>query len=653
MLSLGARILYLDEIRPPDGYRLDYAMAATYSLDLFTLLTAPLSMALFECQSEEDVFDQPVSVIEALRRLAGRICIFCQRGQIKVPKQQHQLFSYLESAVVEVQLPNKEGVFHPKVWVLRFTGAKDDPVLYRLLCLSRNLTFDRSWDTILVLEGELNTQRRKGYGRNRLLGEFIAELPKLAGEQLDEEITAWLVQVAEEVRRVQFQLPDGMSERDGDEVLQFVPLGTEKAASPPDFKGCARLLVVSPFLNDTWVKNMLDIGAAETILVSRQDSLDNLSEGTYARLQDSDTALYTMDDAAEHPEVITGFSPEDDQIDDGRRAQDIELSVLHGLHAKLYIAEYNKRHVYLWTGSANATTSAFSGRNVEFMVRLYGTAARIGIDRMLAETEEEAKAESFMGLLCRYQRSASTEAEDPFEKEIEIALEHAQKAISDAGFQLVTERKEDNLYTLRLKLTGSCPIEDGVQARCVPITMAKTASRGLHNLLAGEPVEFVQLPPASLTQFMAFFLVVTRGGHKGTTSFVLKLPIEGLPEDRDDHILHTIVNSTEKFLHYISFLLSGDGTTGLPPKPPRGPQGPGGVGWTTDYQLPLFEELVRAFSRQPEVIERIEQLVNDFKKYPQGSEVIPEEFLKLWDSFLAARHGEIKSYESEPHKAGH
>ena len=47
--------------------------------------------------------------------------------------------------------PTTAGVFHPKCWLLRFAPEYDDePVRYRLLVLSRNLTFDRSWDVALV-----------------------------------------------------------------------------------------------------------------------------------------------------------------------------------------------------------------------------------------------------------------------------------------------------------------------------------------------------------------------------------------------------------------------------------------------------------------------------------------------------------------------
>jgi hypothetical protein len=43
---------------------------------------------------------------------------------------------------------------HPKLWFLRYVGNYES-VTYRLLCLSRNMTFDRSWNTMLCLEGPL------------------------------------------------------------------------------------------------------------------------------------------------------------------------------------------------------------------------------------------------------------------------------------------------------------------------------------------------------------------------------------------------------------------------------------------------------------------------------------------------------------------
>ena len=146
MLEPNSRCIYLEELRPPVGYRLERAIATTYSLDLLTLLMAPLSMALNECHNREDALKDPIAILEALRQTTNRLTVFCQQGRIAVPAKDALLYRYLEPVVVEVQSPDNRGVFHAKTWLLRFVGeAADDPVHYRFLCLSRNLTFDRSW----------------------------------------------------------------------------------------------------------------------------------------------------------------------------------------------------------------------------------------------------------------------------------------------------------------------------------------------------------------------------------------------------------------------------------------------------------------------------------------------------------------------------
>ena len=55
------------------------------------------------------------------------------------------LFSFLEEMVVQALPKNSTGAFHPKVWVLRY--RREDEAMLRVLVLSRNLTFDKSWDT--------------------------------------------------------------------------------------------------------------------------------------------------------------------------------------------------------------------------------------------------------------------------------------------------------------------------------------------------------------------------------------------------------------------------------------------------------------------------------------------------------------------------
>ncbi|MGB8983043.1 MAG: hypothetical protein WCC12_14300 [Anaerolineales bacterium] len=143
MLEPTQRQHLLQALCPPEGYELTFAIGTTYSLDLMALLSVPLAFAQFDWEDAAGrPAADPLALLEALRRYADRLHIFCQVGAIAVPAKTQLLFGYLENSVFQVQAPNKGGVFHPKLWVLRFT-APDQPVLYRLLCLSRNLTFDR------------------------------------------------------------------------------------------------------------------------------------------------------------------------------------------------------------------------------------------------------------------------------------------------------------------------------------------------------------------------------------------------------------------------------------------------------------------------------------------------------------------------------
>ena len=152
MLEPNNRQLLRDALRPPAGYVLDRAITTTFSLDLMALLAIPVSFTCFQLKDQEGPPQiDPLALVEALRRYASKIAVFCQAGQIHVPRRVQLLLGYLEDSVYEVKAP-RGGVFHPKLTVLRYTAqenndsvAKLPPVVYRLLCSSRNLTFDRSW----------------------------------------------------------------------------------------------------------------------------------------------------------------------------------------------------------------------------------------------------------------------------------------------------------------------------------------------------------------------------------------------------------------------------------------------------------------------------------------------------------------------------
>ncbi len=87
MLEPQDRRLFLESLRPPEGYALDRAIGTTYSLDLLALLTAPLAFTIFDWEDNEGrPRADPLALLEAVRRHADRTAVFCQAGEIKVPR---------------------------------------------------------------------------------------------------------------------------------------------------------------------------------------------------------------------------------------------------------------------------------------------------------------------------------------------------------------------------------------------------------------------------------------------------------------------------------------------------------------------------------------------------------------------------------------
>ena len=222
MLAPDDRRLLLDALVPPDGYQLTDGIVTTYSLELDALLLAP-SHLVGGASTRED--GQPpeerIGLLGALRRASARLSVFFQDGRIGEPSRPHPIYSLLEGIVVPARAKNG-GEFHPKVWLLRFRSEQQDvPLQMRLLVLSRNLTFDRCWDVSLALDGAV---MGRAQAVNRPLSEFISELPLRASHAIADRHRLRAERLAQEVRFVDWELPDGYDE------LKFHALGiTEEA----------------------------------------------------------------------------------------------------------------------------------------------------------------------------------------------------------------------------------------------------------------------------------------------------------------------------------------------------------------------------------------------------------------------------------------
>lgn len=103
MLAPTERSLLLDHFRPPDGYRFDSAIGTTYSLDLVALMMVPLAFTFLDIETAAgDPVDDtmaPLALLEALRRHASAVTLFCHAGCIAVPARHRPLVTYLEDSV--------------------------------------------------------------------------------------------------------------------------------------------------------------------------------------------------------------------------------------------------------------------------------------------------------------------------------------------------------------------------------------------------------------------------------------------------------------------------------------------------------------------------------------------------------------------------
>ncbi|MCK9313981.1 MAG: phospholipase D family protein [Methanocorpusculum sp.] len=619
MLEPNQRNLYMDEFCPPAGYQTDMAIGTTFSLDLLSLLMAPVNMMKMAYAGQEQLLKDPIVVLEALKNTANKLAVFCQQGRIAVPGVDSRLYSYLESSVVEVQPRSSKGVFHPKVWVLRFT-ADNEPVLYRVVCLSRNLTFDRSWDTMLTLEGELDGSRINAFSRNRPLADFIASLPTLAVRPVNERIQQHIDLLADEVLRARFVAPQGFNEE-----FSFIPLGIRGYKLSPAFDRHSRLMIMSPFISPEQLQPLQQ--GSDNLLITRAESLDALSDQDYEKLLHGVEVMVLED---------TGSQTREEMADD-QAVVNNQQDLFTGLHAKLYISEegWDAR---LLTGSINATNAAMSGSNVEFAVELTGRRSTIGINKMLGD---DSGKECFFSLLVPYQRK--TEVIDEAESirlRLEMELETARQKVTASGLSLTVEEGENNTFKLLLGADNWNLDSSMIKAACYPLSLKPAMARNMGPLLHGEQITFAGLSLVGITVFLVVELEASAEETKSALSMVLNLPVANMPEERDQAIVRSLISNRSAFIRYLMLLLADTEETGWLIGGEGKSAENGAVGNAGPSFTPLLETMVKALTRNPEKIDNIDRLVQEIMADPEGGEVLPEGFVDIWGAFMKIRKGE-------------
>lgn len=593
------------QLQPPAGFTLDAAIATTYSLDLDTLLVLPIALC-FSDTLEGNLHGEKIAVLEALSQLEDRLVVFYQTGNIHIPPSFNRLFTLLEPFLSAVT-PHSHGAFgaytsfHPKLWLLRFR-RKENPseVCYRLLVLSRNITFDRSWDVAASIDGFPEPGR---CDEDDSLSGFLQALAPHAGKSKRPIIE----QLASEVPGVRWILPGPFSS------MKMLPGGAAHClnrnqgyGTPLDFgRALDELIVVSPFLDIDALDNLAAQSAEPRYLFSRADSLDTLGEQALVAWQ-----CYSMNDA----------------VLNGEERRELPNAEVQDLHAKLFISKSGKT-THWHVGSANATNAALgsasgaSPRNTEFMLRLSTTNLQATPASLLAEWTQSSDGNLFI-------RHTFTCREDPDEEKYATALRQLSYQLISAKWYLRAEPDDNLRYSLHMRVEPLIVIPAGfvvqVGMLCIP---------GHYDRLDQVVEQQITWLSLALTQISAFIPIRVIGPLPDITASLVMQAALTLPRevDRSGAVLRELVDTPDKLMNYIRLLLHADASKEQwDGADEEKIDGNGGDLFGFDLSSGLLEQLLLAASRRPEQLTRVDQLI---KRMRRMGVPVPEEFQSLWKHF--------------------
>jgi hypothetical protein len=614
MLDPEGRHLLLDALRPPPGHELDMAVGTTYTLDLYALLTAPVAFAMFDREREDGTpRTDPIAALQALRRYAGRITLFCQAGDIAVPRDYRALVVYLEHSIIQVVPPDPDAIFHPKVWFIRYRRPETNVPAYRLLCMSRNLTFDRSWDTILRLEGDLSDTINHSEIR-----EFIVALPGMADpiKPFPDDRRTAIDELAAELERVKWTGPDGM------EIVRFWPLGHDSRRLWPFGGRADRFFVTSPFVTQGAL-HRLTKGVRGSILLSRPETFDRLGGTATDHLRER---LVLSADTNE---------PTTDETDDGDSPA--PGTALQGLHAKLVVADipYGGR---VWTGSANLTDAAFGG-NVEFMTELRGRKTSCGVDAIIGDQSTR------MGLrkLVEPYQPASADGVGPSEIEkMEQRLDRVRRVLGRLRYTATCRKHESGNFDV--ELTGVpleiAPIDattfEGLTVTVRPVTLGDGASTAVVPDASGLTVRN-RLSYEAITPFFAFRVRPIADSPALDASFLINADLIGAPDDRAENVMVGLLKNRADLIRFLLLLLGNVDEALAAIAGDELAKWEGGGSWATAAASDaLLEPLVRAYSRDRTRLYEIQHVMEELAKTATGRCILPDGWDAVWGPIQAA-----------------
>jgi hypothetical protein len=581
------RLDYSKMLTPPPGYNTVFAVGTTYSLDLDALIGISIALGLSD-SIDSGLKDNPIYLLEALKKTSDKVLVFCEGGQIKAPPNAHALHILLEKMVFEIVLKSKKS-FHPKFWLVKFENENGE-ALFRCVVLSRNLTFDRSWDVAVCIEGKVDGRLNGGYDKSRPISDFLQSLLKLAKRnEITRDKRKSIMGMANEILNVKFELNDKQfSDYD------FLPIGIDEydIAYTELFNNYHELMVISPFLSDSTINDFNKQALTNpnnNTLITRKSELSKLKPSSATHFD-----IYVMKDL-----IVSGeeaISEGDmDELSLNNQSQDI--------HAKVYLkTKYSDSELYI--GSLNASHSACHG-NVEFLLKLYGKRRNLNVDQLKKDLFGDNDKDNPFEIAVINQNGVDDKPEsDNLEKIIKeiCRLKSSAKVVEN-----------DNRYSLEIIFEK---LPDFHNVMISPLLSKK--EQALSNTVIFTELQMLQLSE--------FYTIEAINGEESVRR-VIKIKTDNIPTSRENELVNSIVKDKHGFVQYITFLLGDDYLLSMIESDSLEKNG---FVFGNGNQIPaLYEKMLKAAVHSPQKFDEIKRLMDLIS----DSRIIPEGFKELYEVF--------------------
>ena len=558
------RLDYLEIMQPLAGYKIDKIIATTYSLDIDTItyLLLMLGTSIDEFNSKDSL--KRMYVFETLKKIKDKVIIFCQSGRISKKNgysdMDKWIYSIFEDIIYPVKLDNNKS-FHPKTFLIRYSNGND--IKYKFIVLSRNLTFSKNLDVVVSLDGNLVEQKIE---KNESLYDFHKYLFELSQKEYGDFAT-----VLEEIRNISFELNNHREFTD----VEFIPIGLEKyrEISRKEIlnKKYISSLVMSPFISSNIVEqiynNCFETNESERILLTRNDKdLLALKNKKIDSLK-----IYAVNDEL--------YNLNDDETTE------------FDIHAKLYFFELENGKTELYIGSANETNSALGAKesNIEFLIKLSSEKNSFNLENLKNDFSLEDDKKMF------FKQLSFDNIEEIDEK---------------------TKNETDKLINEIIKINCKGQVTESVGKYTTKITFENYSGLVGHNITIApltktinetsllEEVIFKDMDLTDLTEFY-----VIRIDDK---SFIMKIPVENIPIERNTKLAREQIKTTTDLLEYLLYMVGSMNEiidiNNIEIERNRKNQ----KHFKTKYLSGLYENLIKALYNDKDIIDELDELLKTF-----------------------------------------